>query len=128
MQAIGSGTWGGAVSQPQVDQMLEQAKATLGSGKEGKVEKSAKEFESILLAQWLQQAEQSFASVPGGNDEQQDPGYDQLQGIAMQSLAKSLTDSGGIGLAKMVSQGLYKAASNRGEDTKDEPGGAPPAR
>lgn len=128
MQAIGSGTWGGAVSQPQVDRMLEQAKVTLGSGKEEKVEKSAKEFESILLAQWLQQAEQSFASVPGGNDEQQDPGYDQLQGIAMQSLAKSLTESGGIGLAKMVSKGLYKAAGEHGEDTKDGPGGAPPAR
>jgi len=34
-----------------------------------KIEKSAKEFESILLGSWLQQAEKSFGSLPGGDDE-----------------------------------------------------------
>ncbi len=73
------------------------------------IEKSAKDFESILIGQWLQGAEKTFATVPGGTDEDQDPAKDQLQGIAMQSLATSLTASGGFGLAKLVAKGLHKA-------------------
>jgi Rod binding domain-containing protein len=75
-----------------------------------KIEKSAKDFESLLLTGWLQQAEQSFAKLPGATDEDADPGSDQLQGIAMQSLGSSLTASGGIGLAKVIAQQLHKAA------------------
>jgi Rod binding domain-containing protein len=89
-----------------------------------KIEKSAKDFESILLGSWLQQAEQSFGSLPGGDDDEDaDPGSDQLQGIAMQSLGSSMTAAGGIGIAKMISKQLHKAA--------DAPGavadGPPPA-
>jgi Rod binding domain-containing protein len=76
-----------------------------------KIEKSAKDFESILLSSWLQQAEQSFGSVPGGDDgEDADPGKDQLQGMAMQSLGNSMTAAGGIGIARMISTQLHKAA------------------
>ena len=76
-----------------------------------KIEKSAKDFESILLGSWLQQAEQSFGSLPGGDDDEDaDPGKDQLQGMAMQSLGNSMTAAGGIGIAKMISTQLHKAA------------------
>ena len=76
-----------------------------------KIEKSAKDFESILLGSWLQQAEQSFGSLPGGDDDEDaDPGKDQLQGIAMQSLGSSMTAAGGIGIAKMVAKQLHKVA------------------
>jgi Rod binding domain-containing protein len=79
-----------------------------------KIEKSAKDFESILLGSWLQQAEQSFGSVPGGDgDDDTDPGKDQFQGIAMQSLGASMTASGGIGIAKMISTQLHKAEDAR---------------
>jgi Rod binding domain-containing protein len=74
-----------------------------------KIEKSAKDFESILLSNWLQQAEESFGSVPGGDDDDADPGKDQFQGIAMQSLGSSMTAAGGIGIAKMIAQALHKA-------------------
>ena len=37
----------------------------LGGTDNSKIEKSAKDFESILLGSWLQQAEQSFGSLPG---------------------------------------------------------------
>jgi Rod binding domain-containing protein len=75
-----------------------------------KIEKSAKDFESILLGSWLQQAEQSFATVPGGDgDEDADAGKDQLQGMAMQSLGTSMTNSGGIGIARMIAKQLHKA-------------------
>jgi Rod binding domain-containing protein len=63
------------------------------------------------LGSWLQKAESSFASVPGGDeDEDADAGKDQFQGIAMQALAGSLTKSGGIGIAKMITEHLRSAA------------------
>jgi Rod binding domain-containing protein len=75
-----------------------------------KIEKSAKDFESILLGSWLQQAEQSFGSVPGGDgDGDEDPAKEQFQGMAMQSLGESMTASGGIGIAKMIAKQLHKA-------------------
>jgi Rod binding domain-containing protein len=75
-----------------------------------KIEKSAKDFESLLLGGWLAQAEQSFAKLPGGdNEDDADAGNGELQGIAMQSLGTSLTEAGGIGLAKVISAQLHKA-------------------
>jgi Rod binding domain-containing protein len=78
-----------------------------------KIEKSATDFESILLGSWLQQAEQSFGSVPGGDDDDSDSGKEQYMGIAMQSLGTSMTNSGGIGIAKMISNSLHKAEDAR---------------
>jgi Rod binding domain-containing protein len=78
-----------------------------------KIEKSASDFESILLGSWLQQAEQSFGSVPGEDNEDADSGKDQFMGIAMQSLGTSMTASGGIGIAKMISNSLHKAEDAR---------------
>ena len=79
-----------------------------------KIEKSAKEFESILLGSWLQQAEQSFGSLPGGDDDDDaDAGKEQFQGMAMQSLGTSMTAAGGIGIAKMISKQLHKAENAR---------------
>jgi Rod binding domain-containing protein len=75
-----------------------------------KIEKAAKDFESILLSSWLQKAEESFASLPGGDDDEDaDAGKEQLQAIAMQSLGSSMTGAGGIGIAKMISRHLHKA-------------------
>ena len=71
-----------------------------------KIAKAGKDFESILLGNWLQSAEESFAKVPGGDGEDDDSGSGQFQGIAMQALAGSLTASGGIGIAKMITRSL----------------------
>jgi Rod binding domain-containing protein len=79
-----------------------------------KIEKSAKDFESILLGSWLQQAEQSFGSLPGGDDDDDaDAGKEQFQGIAMQSLGNAMTASGGIGIAKMIVKQLHTAADRQ---------------
>ena len=75
-----------------------------------KIDKSAKDFESLLLTNWLQGAQESFASVPGGDeDADADPGGGQLQGLAMQSLGTALTASGGIGLAHSITQLLHRS-------------------
>ncbi len=93
----------------QVDKLLRHSGS--GPADNSKIEQSAKDFESILLGSWLQQAEDSFGSLPGGDDDDDaDAGKDQLQGIAMQSLGSSMTAAGGIGIAKMISAQLHKAA------------------
>lgn len=86
------------------------------SAENAKIDKSSKDFESILMSSWLQQAEQSFGSLPGSDDEDDaDSGKEQFQGIAMQSLGASLSASGGIGIAKMIAKSLHKAEDARVE-------------
>ena len=91
---------------------LKNAEAT-----KAKIEKSAKDFESVLMSHWLEQAEQSFATVPGG-DPNADPssGHDQFQSIAMQAVAGCLSGHrGGLGIATMVAKHLeatHKPASD----------------
>ena len=104
-----------AVTEPiaiNTNKLLHQAPSS--SAENTKIEKSAKDFESILLSSWLQQAEQSFGSLPGSEEEDDaDSGKEQFQGIAMQSLGASLAASGGIGIAKMIAKSLHKAEDAR---------------
>jgi Rod binding domain-containing protein len=96
-----------------------------GASQDEKIETSAKQFESILLASWMQAAEKSFATVPGGDpdEEAQDPGKNQFQQFAMQSVATALVNAGGIGIAPMVAAGLRKSAGS-GKAGKIDEGGA----
>jgi len=76
-----------------------------------RIEKAGRDFESILLGSWLQAAEKSFATAPGGEDEDSEEGNrDQFLGMAMQQLAGSLTASGGIGISKMIVSHLEAAS------------------
>jgi Rod binding domain-containing protein len=104
----------GVVTGPLATKANQAIRQATSAGEDKKIEKSAKDFESILLGSWLQQAEQSFGSLPGTDDEE-DPasGKDQFQGMAMQALGASMTASGGIGIAKMISASLHKAEDNR---------------
>ena len=84
-----------------------------------KIEKAAHDFESILLGEWLQQAEKSFATVPGSDpDKDADPGHDQFQSIGCEYLASALSKAGGIGLAAMISKHLKATAA-----TESKPAG-----
>jgi Rod binding domain-containing protein len=72
-----------------------------------KIDKAARDFESILVGEWLNQAEKSFATMPGSDpDEDNDSGRDQFQSIACQSLAQGLSKAGGFGIAAMISRQL----------------------
>ena len=102
----------------QADRLLSRSRsltsgASATSSEDTKMAKAGKDFESILLGNWLQQAEQSFATVPGGDGQgDDDSSKDQFQGIAMQALAGSLTASGGIGIAKMITDSLRSRQGN----------------
>jgi Rod binding domain-containing protein len=93
-----------SLSQAKSAQLMSQAKATKKGATDPQLEKTAKAFESILLTKWLEEAQKSFATVPGDDPdkENQDPGADQYQQLALQSVAESITASGGVGIAKMI--------------------------
>jgi Rod binding domain-containing protein len=91
-------------------QALRNLKAPRQEGDSAKVQKAARDFEAVLIGKWLEQAEKSFATVPGDDpDKNQDPGHDQFQGMAMQSLAGELSKAGGLGIASMIVRGLKPA-------------------
>lgn len=79
--------------------------STRSSTASGGIEHAAREFESILLNQWLEGAESSFGSVPGAEDDQ-DAGDAQMKSFAVQALSKGITAAGGIGLSHLVSKAL----------------------
>jgi len=97
------------LQQAREDQMLQHLRSAPSD--DAKIEKGAKEFEAILLSNWLQQAEQSFATVPGADsDSDQDSGQgDQMMSLGVQSLAQDIARSGGIGIAKMVAKAMHAA-------------------
>jgi len=116
---MGSGMIGfGAVSaqmnvqQSQESRTLAQLQSLHGTGDQAKIEKGAKQFEAMLLSNWLQQAEQSYATVPGADedDDQDKAGRDQMLGLGVQSLAQALEASGGIGIAKMIAKAMTAQA------------------
>ena len=88
------------------------ASSPAGQGKD--LAARSKEFESILLGQWLQGAQASFADLPGGDDER-DPGGDQFMSFAVQQLARKLTDAGGIGITPLVAKALESSTSKQSE-------------
>jgi Rod binding domain-containing protein len=104
--------------QAREQKALQQMQSGQDSKSDTKIEKSAKEFESMLLSNWLQQAEQSMASVPGADDDEDAGTRDQLMGLGVQSLATAMTNSGGIGIAAMIAKALHSAAGSQ------QPGGS----
>jgi Rod binding domain-containing protein len=100
-----------SLMQAQEDHLVRQVTAAQAGKEDGRIEKSSREFEAMLLSNWLQQAEQSMASVPGAeDDDDSSSGRDQMMSLGVQSLATSLASSGGIGIAAMIAKALHSAA------------------
>jgi Rod binding domain-containing protein len=98
------------LSQARSAQAARVLSNTSKTNDDAKIDKAARDFESILLGEWLEKAEKSFATVPGGDpSEDADPGHDQLQSIGCQFLSEALSKAGGIGLAAMISKHLKAA-------------------
>ena len=90
--------------------MLQQMKNSQTS--DAKIDKSAQEFESMLLSTWLQQAEQSMGTAPGGDSDDEDAGArDQMMSLGVQSLSTAMAASGGIGIGKMIAKALHATAA-----------------
>jgi Rod binding domain-containing protein len=107
-----------SLAQARSEQVLRQAKEHAASG-DTKLENAARSFEAILLNKWLQDAEKSFATVPGEDPDKEhaDPGTDQFRSLAFQAVAESITASGGIGIASMI----VKQMSRTGAHAEESP-------
>jgi Rod binding domain-containing protein len=70
-----------------------------------KLAMAAQEFESILLASWLEKMNQGFV----GTQESQDAAHDTVSSLGTQAIASALAARGGIGLASMLLRQLQPA-------------------
>ena len=104
-----------SLSDVRGEQIAEKLKNTTAVDKAGKIQKSSRDFEAVLLSHWLEQAEKSFATVPGSNDDPNaDPGRDQYLSIAMQAVAQSISGHhGGLGIATMVAKHLQAQTAEK---------------
>ncbi len=114
---IPAGAKAGSIFDPlwsRADRVMRQAAAETGENR--KIDQSAREFESLLLTNWLQHAYESFGTVPGGDGEfDLDSGHDQFQTLAMQSLGEAIGAAGGIGIARLIAGRLHKAQDGHAE-------------
>lgn len=101
--------------QTRENSMIGQLNSLQGSGSkdDAKIDKSAQDFESMLLSTWLQQAEQSMGSVPGAEDDDDAGQRDQMMSLGVQALSTSLAASGGIGIGKMIAKALHATADRQ---------------
>jgi Rod binding domain-containing protein len=99
--------------QSREDHMIHQLNTIKAGNNNAKIDKSAQEFESMLLGTWLQQAEQSMGTVPGANDDDDQNGgqREQIMSLGVQALSTALAASGGIGIGKMISHALHATAN-----------------
>lgn len=106
--------------------LVDSSQGMKQAAENARIDKSAREFESLLLSKWLEGAYQSFGTMPGADDEEDlDSGKEQFQSIAMQSLGSSMAAAGGIGIAKMIAEHLHRSAERSETYTAASPALAP---
>jgi len=76
-----------------------------------KIRNAAGQFEGLLIGEMLKSArESSDGGWTGGDGD--DAAGDSAMGLAEQYFAQAMASGGGLGLARMISQGLEKAKSS----------------
>lgn len=117
MAAISSVNVPLSLQQVQQNALLQQANDLNGTTTDAKIQKGSKQFEALLLGSWLQQAEHSFASVPGDDDD--DSQRDQVMSFGVQSLATFMAGTGKFGIAEMVAKAMEQKADRTGHTAPD---------
>lgn len=94
ISSVGSPAAATNLQQSQGPRMAQKGFDPKPATDDAKIDKSSQEFEAILVGTWLKEAQQSFASVPGG-DTDRDAGGEQMMSLGVQSLSTSMAASGG---------------------------------
>jgi peptidoglycan hydrolase FlgJ len=84
------------------------AGGTNSIAKSSKIHDAAQQFEALLVGEMLKSAREGGSW--GLTDEESDPGQDTFSGMAESQFANALAKSGGLGLSKMVEQGVSQQA------------------
>jgi len=108
------------LQQSRMNQALQRSSSAVNTNQDAKIDKSAQDFEAMLLGTWLQQAEQSFATVPGADGDEDGAQREQMMSLGVQSLAQSMAASGGIGIAKMIAKSLHATAEKANSPVQTE--------
>lgn len=87
--------------------------ATNTISKSSKIHDAAQQFEALLVGEMLKSARESGSW--GLTDEESDPGQDTFSGMAESQFANALAKSGGLGLSRMVEQGVSQQAGAQKE-------------
>ena len=74
--------------------------ASSGAQASPKLAKAAREFEAILLQNWLEKMNKSFAD--DGDKAGADAAHDTITSMGAQAVATALSARGGIGIASMM--------------------------
>src|ERR1700729_2019795 len=112
------GTTNTSLTQANSDLAIRGLRDKAAKDNPSRIDKAAHDFESILVGQWLEKAQKSFATVPGTDpDQSQNSGRDQFQSIACQYMAQALSKSGGFGIASMISKHLVAAEARKTPET-----------
>jgi len=97
-------------------------RAESSGAKSSRLEKSAREFEAMLLQSWLEKMNQSFAGV----DKSQDAAHDTVSSLGTQAIAKALAARGGIGIAEMILRQVHPKKPESGASGPVSPREADP--
>jgi Rod binding domain-containing protein len=73
------------------------------------IAKAATQFEALLIGEVMKSAREANGSGWGDTDEEE--AGSTLMEVSEQQIAQALARSGGLGLAKMISSGLSRAAA-----------------
>jgi hypothetical protein len=103
------------------DRVMQQVTSSPSTSDDAKIEKGSQQFAAILVDSWLQEAQQSFATVPGA-DEDKDAGDDQMMSFGIQSLGNSLAAKGIFGIGKMISQSMHTTVDKEKAQAAAPPG------
>jgi Rod binding domain-containing protein len=76
---------------------------------DAKLKKATADFESMLLASWLEQMKQSYGM---GGEQDATPGADSMNALATQSVAQAMAARGGIGIGRMMYERLHATQAN----------------
>lgn len=75
-----------------------------------KLKDSARQFEALLIGQMLRSAHESGGSWFGGGE---DEASSSVVGMAEEQLAQTLAAQGGLGLSRLIEQGIERDNANR---------------
>jgi len=78
-----------------------------------KIEQAAKGFESLLISQILKSSHTAGSSDWLGSGDEDDPSGDTATELAEEQFAQALASGGGLGLTKLITQGLVTESKAR---------------
>jgi Rod binding domain-containing protein len=107
---IGSLATQTSVLDSSAERMIQGLKEPKSATDGARIDNGAKEFEAVLVGSWLQQAEESFATVPGADEDSEDVGRGSMMSLGVQTLATSMASTGGIGIGSMIAKAMHAAA------------------